>query len=167
LLTRFHSAQLGEEHRKNKDAPQPANAAPTKFRRTVSIRNENDDEGSVINGQMENDSRLKQSLVCGSCRTKDSTVWWRGPRGLASPFMCDTCGIAWRKYGDIKGPPKQDEVPIKKVVPAEKREGTPLAPPVAKRQKVSKILAFLQRLLMRVSKAASCTQQAWRMRMLP
>ncbi|KAG8900284.1 putative PHD type zinc finger protein with BAH domain-containing protein [Tulasnella sp. 403] len=133
--------RLKEENQRIREASGPISAAaPTKFRRTVSVRTSTDpdDEGSVVNGQLENDPSVKAALFCGSCKTKDSTVWWKGPKGLPSPVMCDACGIAWRKYGDIKGPPKQDEPQNKKPINghAEKREGTPLPPPPPKRQKV-------------------------------
>ncbi|KAG9042537.1 putative PHD type zinc finger protein with BAH domain-containing protein [Tulasnella sp. UAMH 9824] len=138
---RWKNERLGEENRKFLAAPgAPSAPPPTKFRRTVSVRSSTDpdDEGSVINGDTEGNG--KNSQFCSSCKTRDATVWWKGPKGLSSSVMCETCGIFWRKYGDIKGPPKPDEIAPKKAVAAtngnaEKREGTPLVQPPAKKQK--------------------------------
>ncbi|KAG8966432.1 putative PHD type zinc finger protein with BAH domain-containing protein, partial [Tulasnella sp. 427] len=137
---RWKNQRLGEENRKFLAAPGASTApVPTKFRRTVSVRSSTDpdDEGSVINGETESG---KNGLFCSSCKTRDATVWWKGPKGLASSVMCETCGIFWRKYGDIKGPSKPDELAPKKGAilangSAEKREGTPLVQPPAKKQK--------------------------------
>ncbi|KAG8958510.1 putative PHD type zinc finger protein with BAH domain-containing protein, partial [Tulasnella sp. 419] len=145
---KWKNARLGEEHRRAQTLPPPP--PPTKFRRTVAVRSSSDpdDEGSVVNGQLENTK--ESAIMCGSCKTKDSTVWWKAPRGLISSIMCDTCGIAWRKYGDIKGPSKQDDHPpqSKKQQAAaaaaaaaaekektEKRDSEPLPLPPPKRQK--------------------------------
>lgn len=138
---RWKNERLGEENRKFLAAPgAPTAPPPTKFRRTVSVRSSTDpdDEGSVINGETEGNG--KNSQFCSSCKTRDATVWWKGPKGLSSSVMCETCGIFWRKYGDIKGPSKPDEIAPKKAVAvangnAEKREGTPLVQPPAKKQK--------------------------------
>ncbi|KAF8748005.1 PHD-like zinc-binding domain [Rhizoctonia solani] len=70
--------------------------------------------------------------VCGACRSKESAVWWKAPRGLPTEVMCDQCGISWRKYGDIRS--GRIEEP-KKSNGIDKRENTP-QPPV-KRTKVS------------------------------
>lgn len=101
--------------------------------------NDPDDEGSVVNGQLDHDPAAKATLFCGSCKTRDSAVWWKGPKGLSSSVMCEPCGIAWRKYGDVSGPPKVEPLPAKKLLngtAGEKREGTPLVQPPLKKQKV-------------------------------
>ncbi len=149
LISCSVSGKLREENKRflSSNAAMPA-SAPTKFRRTVAVRNGNDadDEGSVVNGQNEMDSASKTAMFCGSCKTKTSTVWWKAPKGLLSSVMCDACGIAWRKYGDIRGPPKAEEAPPKKTTPVaaahpptngvEKRIGTPLPAPPPKKPKV-------------------------------
>ncbi|KAG8995660.1 putative PHD type zinc finger protein with BAH domain-containing protein [Tulasnella sp. JGI-2019a] len=141
LYGHWKNDRLGEINKKTRESSQPIAEAPQiKFRRTVSVRAsvDPDDEGSVVNGQLDNGPSGK-SLSCGSCRTKDSTVWWKGPKNLPSPVMCDACGIAWRKYGDIKGPPKQEDQPAPKKAAngaTEKRAASPLPPPpTVKKQK--------------------------------
>jgi len=39
--------------------------------------------------------------ACGACRTRESKVWWKAPKGLATNILCDTCGSNWRKYADL------------------------------------------------------------------
>lgn len=75
-------------------------------------------------------------LACGSCKTKDSQYWWKAPKGLdlSSHILCDQCGMLWRKYADVKTG-RGDEGAKGKVM--EKREGTAIAGPTAKRIKVS------------------------------
>jgi hypothetical protein len=89
-----------------------------------------DDEGSIGRAQS------KANSSCGACRTRDSETWWRAPKGLATDILCDPCGTNWRKYADLNVRPiREDFLPTgKKVV--EKREGTPLNGPSAKRMKV-------------------------------
>lgn len=90
-----------------------------------------DDEGSII-------SHPSKTATCGACRTRDSRTWWKAPKGLSTSILCDTCGTNWRKYADLNVRPIREEslpaTAAKKV--AEKREGTPLAGPVAKRARV-------------------------------
>ncbi|KIK96767.1 hypothetical protein PAXRUDRAFT_825597 [Paxillus rubicundulus Ve08.2h10] len=90
-----------------------------------------DDEGSIVRAQS------KANSSCGACRTRDSETWWRAPKGLATDILCDPCGTNWRKYADLNVRPiREDILPTgKKVV--EKREGTPLNGPSAKRIKSS------------------------------
>lgn len=89
-----------------------------------------DDEGSIIRGF----SRHNNS--CGACRTRDSENWWRAPKGLVTDILCDACGTNWRKYADLNvRPVREDALPLSKKGP-EKREGTPLNGPSAKRLRV-------------------------------
>ncbi|KAG8739691.1 putative PHD type zinc finger protein with BAH domain-containing protein [Ceratobasidium sp. 428] len=116
--------RLGEENRQSRtNAALAGRNGSLKRSRSPS----SDDEGSVygFGGDV-------PRQVCGACRTKESNVWWKAPRGLPSEVMCDQCGISWRKYGDIRS--GRIEEP-KKSNGAEKRENTP-QPPV-KRTKVS------------------------------
>lgn len=89
-----------------------------------------DDEGSIIRGSTE------ISAGCGACRTRESDTWWRAPKGLAIDILCETCGTNWRKYADLNVRPVREEIlpPGKRSV--DKREGTPLSAPIAKRLKV-------------------------------
>ncbi|EPQ56118.1 hypothetical protein GLOTRDRAFT_115511 [Gloeophyllum trabeum ATCC 11539] len=96
-----------------------------------------DDEGSVI-------AQPSKNAYCGACRTRDSSTWWKAPKGLAtSSMLCDDCGLNWRKYADLHVRPLRDgSAPPAKIKPPlaeriEKREGTPLNGPTAKRAKVS------------------------------
>ncbi|KAH7867753.1 PHD-zinc-finger like domain-containing protein [Lentinula edodes] len=98
-----------------------------------------DDESSII---------VPPSKVpsCGACRTRDSKIWWKAPKGLQSNVLCDSCGVNYRKYADLNMRPTRDESTPAPVVPsglgqgsstrgrpsgsssssAEKREGTPV-----------------------------------------
>lgn len=89
-----------------------------------------DNEGSIIRGP------TKANSSCGACRTRESDTWWRAPKGLATSILCEACGTNWRKYADLNVRPIREEIlpPGKKGV--EKREGTPLSAPNAKRLRV-------------------------------
>jgi len=87
-----------------------------------------DDEGSVI-------EQTPSSPVCGACQTTESKTWWKAPRSLKSSVLCDACGTAWRKYADLNVKPATEDAPTAPKA-KDKREGTPLAGPVAKRTKV-------------------------------
>lgn len=89
-----------------------------------------EDEGSVIRGFS------KHNNSCGACRTRESECWWRAPKGLVTDILCDTCGTNWRKYADLNlRPVREDGLPPGKKG-LEKREGTPLTGPNAKRLRV-------------------------------
>ena len=89
-----------------------------------------DDEGSIV-------TELKKNQSCGACRTRESEVWWKAPKGLPTGVLCDNCGLSWRKYADLNVRPMREEVgPAAKAKAENKREGTPLNGPSAKRAKV-------------------------------
>ena len=89
-----------------------------------------DDEGSTIRGP------TKANNSCGACRTRESDTWWRAPKGLATNILCETCGTNWRKYADLNVRPIREEILLPGKKSAEKREGTPLSAPSAKRLRV-------------------------------
>ncbi|KAJ7255431.1 PHD-zinc-finger like domain-containing protein [Mycena haematopus] len=95
-----------------------------------------DDEGSIV-------AHPSKTATCGACRTRDSRTWWKAPKGLSTSILCDTCGTNWRKYADLNVRPiREESLPATKKVAEkaperEKREGTPLAGPVAKRARTS------------------------------
>lgn len=117
------SAKIKEEYdakRKN-----PSSVASTPYSKGA----DSDDEGSIIRS-------VGKNFSCGACRTKESHVWWKAPRGLSSNVLCDNCGLSWRKYADLNHMrPVREEV-LAKTKTAEKREGTPLNAPSNKRLKV-------------------------------
>ena len=82
----------------------------------------------------------RSNVVCASCKTRESPQWWKAPKGLSSTILCDDCGISWRKYADFTKPViREESVPAStksKTSVSEKREGTPLSGPNAKRSKV-------------------------------
>lgn len=91
-----------------------------------------DEEGSIVRTAGKNFS-------CGACRTKETTKWWRAPRGLSSSVLCDNCGTSWRKYADLNPlrPVREEAMAAKAKTTAEKREGTPLSAPANKRLKAT------------------------------
>ncbi|PCH36401.1 hypothetical protein WOLCODRAFT_81894 [Wolfiporia cocos MD-104 SS10] len=78
---------------------------------------------------------LTRGNNCGCCRTRESEVWWKAPKGLPTNVLCDNCGLSWRKYADLNVRPVREEIMAKPK--GEKREGTPLNGNAAKRVKVS------------------------------
>jgi hypothetical protein len=88
-----------------------------------------DDEGSVVEGEL--------NSFCGACRTRESNVWWKAPKGLFTHVLCDSCGATWRKYADLNVRPLREEsISSNKSKSMDKREGTPLQSHVVKRTKV-------------------------------
>jgi hypothetical protein len=93
---------------------------------------DSDSEGSIVRAPS------KAHSSCGACRTRDTKQWWKAPKGLATPVLCDACGISWRKYADLNHlRPIREEAAAAKQGKTEKREGTPLAGSNSKRVKVS------------------------------
>ncbi|CAL1714076.1 unnamed protein product [Somion occarium] len=89
-------------------------------------------------GSAEEDSSIiaeptKGNASCGACRTRESDNWWKAPKGLVTNVLCDNCGISWRKYADLNVRPFREETISKHTKGADKREGTPLTGPAAKR----------------------------------
>lgn len=83
----------------------------------------------------------KAHASCGACRTRDTKLWWKAPKGLPTPVLCDACGISWRKYADLNHlRPIREEAAAAKQGKGEKREGTPLAGSNTKRVKVCVVL---------------------------
>ncbi|KAG7445124.1 uncharacterized protein BT62DRAFT_898517 [Guyanagaster necrorhizus] len=90
-----------------------------------------DDESSIV-------TQPSKAPSCGACRTRESKAWWKAPKGLATNFLCDSCGQNWRKYADLNvRSVREESVPSMKARSAEKREGTPLTGPVTKRPRLS------------------------------
>ena len=129
-LNTKNSMKLGEENRRrrllgtSKTPPLSAYAAPS--------ADDSDSEGSIVR------TPSKAHASCGACRTRDTNLWWKAPKGLPTPVLCDACGISWRKYADLNHlRPIREEAAAAKQGKAEKREGTPLAGSNSKRVKVS------------------------------
>ncbi|KAG5725072.1 Lid2 complex component snt2 [Termitomyces sp. T112] len=89
-----------------------------------------DDEGSII-------EQSSKAPTCAACRSRESSTWWKAPKGLSSDIMCDSCGTGWRKYADLVVRPLRDEAIASGKSRLEKREGTPLVGPSAKRARTS------------------------------
>ncbi|TCD67928.1 putative PHD type zinc finger protein with BAH domain-containing protein [Steccherinum ochraceum] len=135
----WKSSKLGEENRRIKAARLSGLDAPARPpSRTVS-----DDGDSVVH------QPSKNQQMCSSCRTRESTIWWKAPKAVhPNGVLCDNCGISWRKYGELSARPIREELPpapappppAKAVKPVEaKREGTPLTAPNAKRQRTTSL----------------------------
>lgn len=94
---------------------------------------ESDDMDSVVDIQALPSSILSR-MACGSCRRKDSRMWWKAPKGLEllSAYLCEGCSMNWRKYAEVKTLRPDDN---SKARLPEKRDGTPLSGTVSKRFK--------------------------------
>ncbi|KAG6336457.1 hypothetical protein ID866_2628 [Astraeus odoratus] len=116
LLRALRASRKGEE---DEDLAIPYSTTPL-----------SDDEGSIMR------ELPKGHNSCGACRTRESETWWRAPKGLATEILCDSCGTNWRKYADLSVRPLREDAPPSGKKAGEKREGTPLNGPNAKRVKV-------------------------------
>ena len=89
-----------------------------------------DDEGSIMTELKKNHNS------CGAWRTRECEAWWKAPKGLPTNVLCDSCGLSWRKYADLNVRPLREEIIANSKAKENKREGTPLSAPSAKRAKV-------------------------------
>lgn len=136
ILTIPHSAKVGEENRRIIQEGVPPKVPHLQFP-TQQHANDgqqvglSDGEGSIV-------EQPSKPPICAACRTRESTTWWKAPKGLATGIMCDGCGTSWRKYADLVVRPVRDEsiVSGKAKATNEKREGTPLSGPSVKRARV-------------------------------
>lgn len=120
-----------------------------------------DEESSLVDVPATTSQAYSRSTTyCAACRTRDSKVWWKAPKGLASNILCDACGINWRKYADLNARPNTREesalnsaaanvtsasaIVIPKPKAPEKREGTPLTAPVTKKTKYTEDFASVK-----------------------
>jgi hypothetical protein len=128
------SSKLGEENRRLRELGSPVKPVWRQWSSIVEAEDGqqvglSDDEGSIV------DQSSKARNSCGACRTRESKMWWKAPKGLPTDVLCDNCGTNWRKYADLNVRPSREEsMPSAKT--KEKREGTPLHGPSAKRAKV-------------------------------
>ncbi|KAL0060485.1 putative PHD type zinc finger protein with BAH domain-containing protein [Marasmius tenuissimus] len=134
----WKSQKLGEQNKKlREDGPPPE---PT-FARYKSL--ESTTEGQTVGPSEDADDASvvaapSKPPSCGACRTKESKKWWKAPKGLQSSFLCDNCGLNWRKYADLNvRPVREESLPAQKAKTLEKREGSPLSAPSTKRVKTS------------------------------
>jgi Zn ribbon nucleic-acid-binding protein len=120
---------------------------------------DSDSEGSIVR------TPSKAHASCGACRTRDTKLWWKAPKGLPTPVLCDACGISWRKYADLNHlRPIREEAAAVKQGKAEKREGTPLAGTNSKRVKVSVVVHYYA--CIEVKRGGSCCRLTGRFRPL-
>ncbi|KAH9832546.1 uncharacterized protein C8Q71DRAFT_258205 [Rhodofomes roseus] len=122
----WKSMKLGEENARIKAARL---SGRTDLLLPVSRAPSPDEEGSIVK------ALPRGHNSCGCCRTRESAVWWKAPKGLPTNILCDNCGVSWRKYADLNVRPLREELIDKTKVA--KREGTPLSAPSAKRAKTA------------------------------
>ncbi|TFK71677.1 hypothetical protein BDN72DRAFT_957959 [Pluteus cervinus] len=129
----WKNEKLGEENQRIQRKGAPPKAP---LRQYSSLAEANDGQHVGLSDDEESVVQPTKMPVCGACRTKESKTWWKAPKGLHSTLLCDVCGTNWRKYADLSVRPlREDSLPKNK--PSEKREGTPLHGPTAKRVKTS------------------------------
>ncbi|KAF8997921.1 hypothetical protein BDQ17DRAFT_1362847 [Cyathus striatus] len=132
----WKSSKLGEENERIRKFGPPPKPISKKYGSLAEATDGQrvglpDDEESVVDLPVKSPS-------CGACRTRESSVWWKAPRGLSTNLLCETCGTNWRKYADLNVRPLREEsLPATKTRSTEKREGTPLAGPSTKRARTS------------------------------
>ena len=98
---RATSSKLGEENVRIRAAR--ARGQDEKADTTMRDVTPDDDEGSVVTELKKNHNS------CGACRTRETETWWKAPKGLATPVLCDNCGLGWRKYADLNVRPLREE----------------------------------------------------------
>lgn len=146
VLTAPSSERLKEENeRKRKDA---ARGKGLEDGSSAAKKQDDDDVKSIVDVPPSAPG-VRHSNFCAACRTRDSKVWWKAPKGLSTAILCDTCGLNWRKYADLNARPTTREESAMnagangatKGRGADKREGTPLTGPVTKKAKVLLFIA--------------------------
>lgn len=139
------SMKLGEENARIKAARL---SGRTDLLLPVSRAPSPDEEGSIVK------ELPRGHNSCGCCRTRESEVWWKAPKGLPTNILCDNCGVSWRKYADLNVRPLREELIDKNKVA--KREGTPLSGPSAKRAKVRPIVVGVAKGGYQLVRATDC-----------
>ncbi|KAF9560108.1 hypothetical protein CPC08DRAFT_708307 [Agrocybe pediades] len=130
----WKSEKVGEENRRKRASGPQAKPLILQYKSTKEAEDGqhvglSDDDSSII-------AQPSKTPSCGACRTRESKVWWKAPKGLSTNILCDTCGTNWRKYADLNVRPLREEsVPTTKT--REKRGGTPLSAPASKRPRTS------------------------------
>ncbi|KAF8909530.1 hypothetical protein CPB85DRAFT_1221968 [Mucidula mucida] len=135
----WKNSKLGEEHERLRTGGAPPEPEYAEFK-----SGEEANKGQIV-GPSDDDTsiivRPSKAPSCGACRVRDSKAWWKAPKGLATNFLCDTCGKNWRKYADLNvRSVREESVPTSKAAAArasDKREGTPLTGPSVKRSRTS------------------------------
>ncbi|TDL26726.1 hypothetical protein BD410DRAFT_783841 [Rickenella mellea] len=130
---KWKNARLREENVRLKEKAEANGVKPERPQTPAPSQSfMSDDEGSIVKFP------TKANSHCAACRTRESKVWWKAPKGLPTNILCDNCGMNWRKYADLNARPLRDDAPpASKTRAAEKREGTPLTTPPAKRAKTT------------------------------
>jgi len=125
--------KLGEANKRRKQSGPSPKSTRLQYRTLAEVQEgqrvgHSDDESSVI-------AQPSKTPSCGACRSRESNVWWKSPKGLPTNILCDTCGTNWRKYADLNVRPVREEV-LSSSKTRDKREGTPLSAQNAKRPRV-------------------------------
>lgn len=129
------SARLGEENERIKKVGVPPKPVSKQYKSDAEANDGqhvglSDDEGSIV-------AQPSKTPSCGACRIRESKVWWKAPKGLPTNVLCENCGTNWRKYADLNvRPVREESLPSAKAKLSDKREGTPLSGPSAKRPRV-------------------------------
>ncbi|KAA1470162.1 hypothetical protein DENSPDRAFT_835896 [Dentipellis sp. KUC8613] len=122
--------KVGEENKRARLLGEVGKGTTTSRSQSHNLDIDSDEEGSIVK------QPTKANSSCGACRSRESKVWWKAPKGLITNVLCDNCGTSWRKYADLNHlRPLREEIVAAKVKATEKREGTPLTAPPSKRAK--------------------------------
>ncbi len=133
ILNLFVSVKLGEANKRRKASGPSPKSTGLQYRTLAEVQDgqhvgHSDDESSII-------AQPSKTPTCGACRTRESKMWWKAPKGLPSNILCDTCGTNWRKYADLNVRPVREET-LPSAKTRDKRDGTPLTASTAKRARV-------------------------------
>ena len=146
VLTALSSERLREENERKRKAAAKGKSLEDE---AAKKKQDDDDVKSVVDIPPSTPG-VRHSNFCAACRTRESKVWWKAPKGLSTAILCDTCGLNWRKYADLNARPTTREESamnsgangVSKGRGADKREGTPLTGPVTKKVKVLQFYLF-------------------------
>lgn len=92
------------------------------------------DESDVEGSEWEPDEIPDKQPSCAICSTKSSKKWWKAPRSQNGLYLCEACGLSYRKYG-VAIPYKPYLASLRRT--SERRDSPPVEAPPPKRQKVS------------------------------
>lgn len=123
-----HKAGKGKKHAKPLPPPPlpSASSASAILNMQRDSTPESDAEGSI----WEQSDIPDKTPTCAICAARKSPKWWKAPRHQGGSYLCDHCGLSYRKYGVATAyKPKLDRRN------SEKREASPADGPLSKRQK--------------------------------
>lgn len=144
----------GKTRRKKKGRPRKlpkalnAPLASSSSAAIMGMQRADSDESDAEGSDWEPDEMPDRQPSCAICNTKSSSKWWKAPRTQNGLYLCDACGVSYRRYG-VAIPYKPYLASLRRN--SDKRNSPPVEGPPSKRQKVRRLNADDARVTMLIA----------------